>query len=214
MKKLLVLCLLAVVLVVGCGKNTITSPAVPNHGMIVTEGQVLRDGQAVAKAEVMAIWSTDLDTVLVCDDRGRFTLTSQQAPTSVTAAVLGAWGTTSVTGSDQAIVIELQAVVQTQPTAQPQDTASEYWFGVYDTDSHGDVRFRYRYNFSRFYCSSWLPGWPYGDPNPNHWTSWNLSDFPYPWKGKKLLVPTRYQWWHQAAYGFSISSALFLISNG
>lgn len=82
-------------------------------------------------------------------------------------------------------------------------------FGVYDTDGNGDVRFKYQGDFLYYDCINYLP-WLLTSPDPNDWDGWDLTDFPSPWKGKKLLVPTRYQTYHSTVYGYSISGALLL----
>ena len=108
----------------------------------------------------------------------------------------------------------LEPVPMLPSRASPNAVMQDLWYGVYDTNSSGDVRFRYQNSFSRFYCINWMPNvFPYNiSPDPNRWTNWDLTDFPAPWKGKKLLVPSRYRWWHGAVYGYSISQALVLIA--
>lgn len=84
-------------------------------------------------------------------------------------------------------------------------------FGAYSTNSDGDVTFRYQGSFLNYYCTSYLP-YLGQTTNPNGWDSQNIT-FPSPWKGKLLLVPRRYQYYHSTVYGYSISLALFLQSN-
>jgi hypothetical protein len=66
-----------------------------------------------------------------------------------------------------------------------------------------------------YYCTTNLPDLSLGvscyKPDPNMWNSIDISDFS-PWSGKKLLVPRRYQIWHSAYQGYSISQALFMES--
>jgi len=191
---------------VGCGQNKAL-----NQDPLVYRLHVVHRGTSVSDASVIGLFTDGTDTIMVCDANGSVNLETDKPLVAVGGVAKGLSGVKSVDcpGNWE---VEVQSVLLAKTSAQGVTSAGAYVFGVYDTDGHGDVRFRYQFNFAYFYCSSGLPGWPYGDPNPNHWTSWNLTDFPYPWKGKKLLVPTRYQWWHQAVYGYSISRALFLVS--
>ncbi|GEM_PF-7009053 len=172
---------------------------------------VVSGDAAVGQAMILGIFSDKVDTVLSCDLNGQAQLESELALQSALAMAPGKSGvlTTVVEGEN---TVNLESV-DTVAVQSPPIIATDYVFGVYDTDGNGDVRFRYRYSFRYFYCSSWLPAWPIGDPNPNHWMSWQISDFSSPWLGKKLLVPRRYQLWHQTVYGRSISRALFLVSS-
>ncbi|MCD4706098.1 hypothetical protein K8R61_03390 [bacterium] len=85
-------------------------------------------------------------------------------------------------------------------------------FGVYETTEEGDVSFKYQGDFKQFYCINYLPclGWGVNGPNPNNWDGWELTDWLPTWKGEKLLVPERYQLYHEYTYGYSISDALYL----
>lgn len=204
--------ILAANFLVGCSQEKSSNP-VSQQGegtQYVYQINVQRNGNQVAQASVIAIFQSDRDTLLTCSDVGRVTLRANEPVTLLVGASLGFSGMCQPVEAGD-IRITLDSVVASPETAAGKVLAA-YVFGVYDTDGNGDVRFRYQYNFSYFYCSSGLPGWPYGNPNPNSWYSENRNDFPAPWKCKKLLVPRRYQYYHQAVYGFSLSRALFLVS--
>jgi hypothetical protein len=158
---------------------------------------------------VIVILENDRDTLLQVDHEGYARLTTDSKARAAVGASLGLSGMKSI-DQDGQVIIALNPIAIVDSIEK--SIAAVYVFGVYDTDTNGDVRFRYRFNFSYFYCSTSLPGWPYGDPNPNHWMNWNILDFS-PWSGKKLLVPRRYQYWHQIVYGFSISRTLLLVAN-
>ncbi|MDP3964127.1 MAG: hypothetical protein Q8Q20_00500 [bacterium] len=199
--------LLGPVLLTGCGDDA-TSP----EQNATISGRVLDQDNPVS-SEIMVVYSEDREEYVQTDAEGFFQIDGTLLPKLIVAATEGKTGFVEVF-SDQSVYEITLDEIPTSPGQQSLGAMGWYWFGVYDTNGDGDVRFRYRYNFSHFYCSSWLPGyWPFPDPNPNHWDSWDLNDFPPPWKGKMLLVPRRHQWWHQAVYGFSISRALFLISH-
>jgi len=202
---------LGLIVLAGCERESnVTYPTIETSiGGTIIRGQVVDDEGGVA-SNLLIISKDSKEIYGSSAEDGTFELEVDDQPQIVVAVAFHKTGYCDTPTKDGCWIIELKPV-QVQ-TYRLLGTTGEYWWGVYDTDSHGDVRFRYRYNFSRFYCSSWLPGWPFGDPNPNHWTSWDLTDFPYPWKGKKLLVPQRYQWWHHYAYGYSISQALYLVS--
>lgn len=207
--------LLVILALAGCnesknplGQNYDSSP---DAGVI--HGRVLHHG-APLPAQVMVIWSEDDETVVATDPLGRFTVPKHVGvPAAYVAMAEGKSGSIEIFPATGDIVIEVQDVLQMSDQTRSSKPLDEWWFAVYDTDSHGDVRFRYQFAFSRFFCTSWLAPIPFTSRDPNRWTSWDLSDFPAPWKGKKLLVPRRYRLWHSAVYGFSISGALFLASN-
>lgn len=208
----LVACVAAATFISGCSEEKSSNPVSnPSEGtQFEYRINVQHDGNQVAQASVIAIFGNDRDTLLTCSDAGFVSLKTSEPVAVLVGASLGLSGMCqSVEAGDIRIVLDS---VVTSPETAAGKVLAAYVFGVYDTDGNGDVRFRYQYNFSYFYCSSGLPGWPYGDPNPNHWYSQNQNDFPAPWKCKKLLVPRRYQYYHQAVYGFSLSRALFLVS--
>ncbi len=89
--------------------------------------------------------------------------------------------------------------------------ASLHYFGVCQTDANGDVSFRYTGARQFILCINYLP-WLAESPNPNNWNGWALTNWLPKWKGQKLLVPRRYQIWHQNVYGYPISQALYLVS--
>ena len=208
MKRVIVLALLVLV-VTGCGRN---NPLLPNVSLHQVIGEV-RSAGSPHSASVMVIWPSGRDTTFSTED-GRFSFSSPELPQEVVAVALGITGTATAPSSNNGIwSIKMEPGLSSIVPA-PTATAplGEYWFGVYDTDNHGDVRFRFRYNFSRFYCVTWVP-WVFGqNPDPNTWDNWSLRDFS-PWSGRKLLVPTRTRWWHAIYYNFSISNALVLIAN-
>lgn len=201
--------LIAIVILTSCqSRNPIGSGDVGRH--YEYNFTVTRSGVPIPHASVIVLFSNDSDTLLTCGANGSVALSVGLPVHVVTGASLGVSGT--LDSIQPGAVIIPVAEVPIIDTSAAGKLLATYVFGVYDTDGNGDVRFRYQYTFQYFYCSSWLPGWPYGNPNPNTWTRWTLTDFPAPWKGMKLLVPRRYQYYHQVVYGFSISRALFLVS--
>lgn len=216
-KKLLNMVILSFVFVAvglfvqSCSQKKALNPDQPSAPLIY-RFTVVENSTPIPDATIIGIFDSDNDTILVCNEQGQVILNTERPLTAVCGASMGLSGVVGVSNDDGDILIAVEKVPAPPDSVSLPKVAATYWFGVYDTDSHGDVRFRYLYNFAYFYCSYWLPGWPFGDPNPNHWTSWNLTDFPYPWKGKKLLVPRTYQYWYRAVYGYSISRALFLIA--
>lgn len=195
----------------GCGKLGGGGSDRP-EARVTVQGAVTRNGEA-HEAQILVVPIDGGEDVWVSTlPDGTFHVELSSQPSAIVAVANGLFAELVSPSFEYEVILELVDIPSYASQALPQGLLGEYWWGVYDTDGHGDVRFRYRYNFSRYYCASWLPGWPIGDPNPNHWGGWDLTDFPPPWKGKKLLVPTRYQIWHRAAYGYSISQALYLVS--
>ncbi len=205
------LCLIAVAAIFnGCTERLPMSTA--SDAPLIIAGQVQFDNQSVP-AELEVCWSDGSTEYISTDEAGQFSLTTDRGrPFSLVAATTGLSGNLGINGSTDLESVVVQLAVVESPAEPFLKSADELWFGVYDTDSHGDVRFRYRYSFRRFGCATWLPGYLGENPNPNTWTSWSLSDFPSPWSGRKLLVPRRFQWWHQVVYGWSISRALYLVA--
>lgn len=211
MKKLF-LALSAMVLVAslaGCGKQ---NPMAPESGQNVTHGTVTVNGVPQANVSIMVITSDGRDLYTTTKEDGSYEISCVGAVrcSIVAAAAPGMFG--MVDGATSQTDIRLESVTVPKQGAAPSAVSGEMWFGVYATDSHGDVTFRYQGNFRRYFCSSPLP-WIFGqNPDPNSWDSGNVT-FASPWKGKKLLVPTRLRWYHGAVYGYSISSALYLVSS-
>jgi len=191
----------------GCSQVDEQSVAGPSSQKVAYEIWVTYNSQSLADAYVIAVFQDDTDTLLKCNASGFVSLESQKPLRGFGAMNLGLSGFTS---STEPGVIAISVEVVPEPDTTPV-ALSTYYFGVYDTDGNGDVRFRYLYNFSYYYCSVYLPWWLLGDKNPNHWDGWDLTDF-LPWNGKKLLVPQTYQYYCQVVYGFSISNALILVS--
>lgn len=181
----------------------------------VTDNKINRDysvtvtGQDIVQsdADVMILFSDGLDSVLTTDEYGTAHISTEKSITMVIGMKLGFSGIKKCNVNEDNISVSLQQVEI--PQIQ-QDWVGT--FGVYSTNSDGDVTFRYQGNFRNYYCSSYLP-YLGESTNPNNWGGWPLTEFTLPWKGKKLLVPRRYQVYHRTVYGFSISQALFLQSN-
>lgn len=194
--------------IAGCAENLPTTVERSDSPSII-EGQVLEQGRPTA-AQLFVVCADGSHAEKSTNPDGLFRLELEGRPVRLLAVKTGAFAELAVTSGR--MIVELKPGEVCAPEAVPQYQLSDYRFGVYDTDSHGDVRFRYRYSFSRFLCINWMPNLGEGGPNPNNWTSWSISDFSAPWKGKKLLVPRRYRWFHQGYYGYSISRALVLIA--
>lgn len=214
MRKIAVLCVVAALIgVAGCSRKStdIVAPKVSN----LVNGMVTDSGEALAGSSILVMLESGRDIELTADVRGQFStvVPDDERVVGVAAAASGRYGIV-VTGLYADLQIVTEEIPVTASRASPSTVMQDLWYGVYDTNSSGDVRFRYQYTFSRFYCINWMSNlFPYTiSPDPNRWTSWDLTDFSSPWKGKKLLVPSRYRWWHGAVYGYSISQALVLIA--
>jgi len=197
---------------IGCSKNS-DQQSSPTSSVKLSQFQVqVTDGSnQVPNAKVLIIYDDNSDLTLSTDTEGKLDFETNKKVSALCAMTLGYSGyVTDVSPGNIRIAVEAAPAPDTSVVVQK--PSATYYFGVYDTDGNGDVRFRYQYNFSYYYCNVWLPGWPYGDPNPNHWDGWNITDCPSPWKGKKLLVPRRYQIYCQNVYGFSISNVLILVA--
>jgi hypothetical protein len=207
-RKLAIIVVLMLGLMVGCGRTPVSLEKGSNDQTFSYQFSVAHDGKPFADAAVIVILSDGSDTLLATDQMGYTEFVSRKQANSAIGVSLGLSGTSTI-----ADVGNVPIVLESIPkmAASELNASATYVFGVYNTNNDGDVRFRYQYNFSYFYCSYWLPWTLWSDPNPNHWTSWGISDFS-PWLGKKLLVPRTYQYWYREAYHLPISSALFLVS--
>ncbi len=191
----------------GCGK----SPVAPQAKVV--SGVVYDHGMPTQHATVMICFPGDSTLNIQTNQDGSFQaeIPSDLSVKAVLAVALGKAGMTEVENRMSGLKIDMSAIVQ-QRQVVPTNATSDYWFGVYSTDGNGDVKFRYQFAFSRFTCINYLP-WLFESTNPNSWLSWDLTDFPSPWKGKFLAVPRRYQDWHKWVYGYPIQQALYLIAS-
>lgn len=168
--------------------------------------EVVKEGVPTV-AEVILIFDDNTDSTLFTNSEGIIIVSSNKIIKTIVGMKLGYCGINQLQSENKSIIVALEKVEI--------NSLSNDWigtFGVYSTNSDGDVTFKYQGTFLNYYCSSYLPY--LGEAtNPNMWTNWSLTDFTPPWKGKKLLVPRRYQTYHKAVYGYSISHALFLRSN-
>lgn len=198
--------------IVGCSEdehiNVVNSQS--EKGYLIT---VVKEDGTRASGVNLLISTEDGDIFTKCNKQGFISLKSEKSIRSVICATLGNSGFTVVENGSKNIEVKLEGV-QKLRLAKIAGT-----YGVYSTDGSGDVSFKYQGNFSSYYCTSsmpaYLPGWNpiWQNTDPNTWGGWNLNDWLPTWKGKKLLVPGRCQWYHQSVYGFSISQALFVITN-
>lgn len=201
--------------IIGCSKLSELPTAVAEQQVV--GGRVLHQGAPAVSTKVLVVVESGRDVEAVTNESGSFScaLSSGERVVGIVAVAPLKSGMVTVNGSQQFYEIVLDAVpTPSMRAAPPAGIAThELWYGMYD-EKDGNLRFRYQYTFNRFVCINWMPWvFPYTiSPDPNKWTSWDLTDFPSPWKGKKLLVPTRYRWWHGAVYGYSISQALYLIA--
>lgn len=147
-----------------------------------------------------------------------YTFETAEIPIGIIAMAQGQAGQIEIGQDSTEIVVILNPITESEDEAPASSLAktAEYWWGIDgEADTNGDVKFRYMGDFSRFHCSYHLP-WLFMSSNPNNWTSWDLlkppDAFPPPWKGKKLLVPQRYQRWYQIVRGQSINTCLVLIA--
>lgn len=194
------------------GCKGVENPA--EHSRAVVKGRTVANGQPI-QSDVIVVWGSKEVTTLVTGPDGYFTVEGKEPPAALIGATTGQTGYAEGPFLDETeVVLSIAPLPKAAGEGSPAKTLGEYWFGVYDTDSNGDVRFRYRYNFSRYVCVNYLPWFPWANPNPNTWNGWDVNSFPSPWKGKKLLVPRTFQYWHRSVYGYSISNALYLIANG
>lgn len=200
--------LIGILLSYGCADKPNNSITIPGDVLYSYQFTLTKDGASVADASVIVILSDGSDTLLATDKMGYTEFVSRKQASSAIGVTFGLSGTSAITDVGKVSIV-LEPIPKM--AASELNANATYVFGVYDTNNDGDVRFRYQYNFSYFYCSYWLPWTFWSDPNPNHWTSWGISDFS-PWLGKKLLVPRTYQYWYREAYHLPISSALFLVS--
>jgi hypothetical protein len=171
------------------------------------EFTVTNENEPVANAEILCITKSDKEVLLRCDKRGHIKYETND-PIAIAVGMIFGYSGVLELNDDGIITIPVQSV----PQASAFSTMSIGTFVVYSTDGNGDVSFRYQGTFIRYYCTSWLPYLGIST-DPNAWSGWVLTNWLPTWKGKKLLVPTRYQTYHKTAYGYSISSALFLESN-
>jgi hypothetical protein len=166
------------------------------------------NGVGISHAKVIAIIDEKKEIILDCCDDGSVNIKTDLPLQQICCVSSQKSGVVSLkNNSNNIIVVEMKEISST--LLKSVDTIGT--FGVYSTDGNGDVSFRYVGSFQEYYCTSWLP-WLGISTNPNDWDGWDLNDWLPTWKGKKLLVPTRYQIFHQSAYGYSISSSLFLTS--
>lgn len=193
--------LLIVVLLSSCQKESldakITSPL---------KVKVMLNNEPCPNASLICVFTNQSEALLRCDEKGECNLDA----TNLKMIVAVAPHLHSIVNypGGQNVELSLRPVLS---SGGNKSTSSVATFGVYDTDSNGDVRFRYQGAFQYYYCINSLPSIPPNSPNPNNWDGWTLSDF-VPWNGRKLLVPRTYQWYHSAVYGYSISDALMLVS--
>jgi hypothetical protein len=199
-----VLLSLALVCLLGCSQsNSVNSP----NGNYSYSVKAVDESGAVQGATVIAIIDENSDTTVFCDNQGNASIQSEKPLSKVCCVVLGKSGVVDVSSVGDVVV----KLTKNPEISLAKTLATLHTFGVYSTDGHGDVSFKYQGMWEGYYCTSWLPN--LGETtDPNKWSGWNLTDWPAPWKGKKLLVPTRYQLFHKANYGYSISNALFMIA--
>lgn len=196
----------------GCGDHSL--PPTRIDGPVVRGSVTNGNGQPASNAAVLVMTRSGHDTPTTTDATGNFraTLNAGDQVTSVAAAAFNQVGFATPVVGEPTIV---RMVAGNPRTDRDQDRGLnpqiDYSFAVFDTDSHGDVRFRYQFAFRYFTCVNWLPSNLGYSSNPNTWTSWALTDFPAPWQGRKLLVPTRLRWFHNLFYGFPIDRSLFMI---
>jgi hypothetical protein len=219
-KNALVLWLMFIAVVVSsCSKenNLTTLNGSTNSEYSYSISAVDSNKNPVSMAKVF-IATEDGDIYSQCDDKGVAALKLNKPIKSVICACYGKYGFAVLEKDMPNIEITMQnlKVPSPQSLAKAQSIGT---YGVYSTDSHGDVSFRYKGNFVNYYYTSYMPAYlPGKDPwfqntNPNTWDGWVLTDWLPTWKGKKLLVPQRCQWFYTYTHGFSISLALFMTTN-
>lgn len=206
-----IVAVLCVLVLASCSKSLIGT-----EGNQQAQGVVTDDDRPAASTQVLVLTASGHDLETQTDPNGHFSVDVAASETVVGVVAVRPLksGLAAKPEDDGTFSIQLEGVPKPMPPGSaPETTTDELWFGKYD-EQDGNLRFRYQHTFNRFYCINWMPWvFPYTiSPDPNRWTSWDLSDFLAPWKGKKLLVPTRYRWWHGAVYGYSISHALYLIA--
>lgn len=200
MKTLIIFFILILGLFTGC--DSITDSKIDReYSITVTTNNV----QSVA--DVMFVFDNGEDSIISTDINGLVKFKTDKVVLMLVGMKLGHSGVKQIKAEEKIVSLQLENVEIT--SFEPDWTGT---FGVYSTNSDGDVTFKYQGNFINYYCSSYLP-YLGESTNPNNWVNWNLTEFTFPWKGKKLLVPRRYQSYHRTVYGFSISQALFLRSN-
>lgn len=190
-------------LIISCSKNDIQSDTKQRvYSYLV---KAISNGTPEAGARVIAAIDDTREIIGECDINGNALIESPSPVKIICGVSLGKSGTINI-GHEGNFIIEMTDL----KIPRINNVRSIGTFGVYSTDSNGDVSFKYTGTFQGYYCTSYLPN--LGLQNPNSWDGWNLTNWLPTWKGKKLLVPRRYQIYHQTAYGYSISSALFLMS--
>ncbi|MEI7620293.1 MAG: hypothetical protein WCJ57_01850 [Candidatus Falkowbacteria bacterium] len=203
-KTVLILALsLLTLLIISCSKDD-NQPSNKENGFTYSI-KALSNNFPVSGAKVIAITSNDSEIMVNCDNNGNALIKTLSPIKIICCVSLGKSKAINVSNNNN-FIIKMDDLKK--PNLQ--NTKSTGTFGVYSTDGNGDVSFKYTGIFQGYYCTSWLPY--LGSQNPNSWDGWNLTNWLPTWKGKKLLVPRRYQIYHQTAYGCSISSALFLMS--
>lgn len=206
MKKTLFTILAIFVTLFVCG-NTAFSKNIYKETDFSYEVIVTYENEPVAGATVMCITESDEEILLKCNKRGFVKYETNEQIILMVGMALGLSEVVEI-DDDGEINIQVQEVKQSEGV----QIRSIGTFGVYSTDGNGDVSFKYQGAFQGYYCINYLPWIGFVSPDPNDWDGWDLTDWLPTWKGKKLLVPARYQTYHQTVYGYSISDALILMA--
>lgn len=197
--KNVVIAFIASFLLFSCSQNTSVNSIDNNYSYQI---------KSSAGAIVIAITNNNAELITACNSNGDAVIKSEEPLNKVCCVVTGKSGIVDV-GNEMNLFAQLSEISKEKGLAKTTTTGT---FGACSTDTHGDAIFRYTGTFQQYYCTSWLP-YLGESTNPNKWGGWDLTEWLPTWKGKKLLIPTRYQLYHKTAYGYSISSALFLVSN-
>jgi hypothetical protein len=172
-------------------------------------------------AKVIVILQSQKEIFLDCDENGYVEFETSEPVTIIYGTTLGLVGAVKPKHSREVVLslkeIRTQSIVSGITVASSINRSSKKrtgTFGVYSTNSDGDVTFKYMGDAKDYFCTSWIPDLSGGDkkyrPDPNKWDKKSISSFKSPYKGKLLYVPRRYQEFHKYFYGWSISSALFM----
>ncbi len=190
-------------LIISCSKDDTQTNI--NENSYLYSLRALSHGSPVPGTKIIAITNKADEIIGECDANGDALIQTSSPVITICCVSLGKSGIIN-TNREGNFIVEMGDL----KNLEIKNTKSIGTFGVYSTDGNGDVSFKYAGAFQGYYCTSYLPN--LGSPNPNNWDSWDLTNWLPTWKGKKLLVPRKYQIYHQTAYGYSISNALFLMA--
>ena len=157
MKTLIIFFILFLGMLAGCDSIT-DSKMEREYSIAVTPNNV----QSIA--DVMFVFENGEDSIISADANGLVKIKTDKIVTILVGMKLGFSGVKQLNAEEKVVNLPLEGV---DTTSYEPDWLGT--FGVYSTNSDGDVTFKYQGNFLYYFRSSYLP-YLGESTNPNDWS--------------------------------------------